>query len=77
MRDQKRTNKALEIFVPSYSISLLYKKENNIALRVFISNKKNKHDAIEEATSLYSWRMKNYELIQSVVAKLEYMEYIS
>ena len=71
MKDQKRTNKALEPFVPSYSISLLYKKENSIALRVFISDKKNKYDAIQEATSLYRWKMNNYELIQSVAAKLD------
>lgn len=67
------TNETMDLFVPCYSISLLYQKENSITMRVFISNAKNKKDALLEATSLYSWTMQRYKLVQSVAAKVEPM----
>jgi len=75
MSENKKMDETLDRFIPCYSVSLLYKKVNSIALRVFISDAKDEKDALKEATRLYSWTMHIYELVEFVAAKLDQTQY--
>jgi len=75
MSKNKKMDETLDRFIPCYSVSLLYKKVNNIALRVFISDAKNEKDALNEATRIYSWSIHNYKLVEFVAAKLDQTQY--